>query len=314
MVYLRGKVWYMRFERAGTLIHRSTGKTNEVEAKAVELLTKQEEERKSFSSSFCALNLSSAIDKAYQERWKDQKSGRDSKRKAYYLLDYLPDKELHLITDEDVLELRDKLLEKHKPATVADYLTYLRTILSMARDKWHVISSLPYFPVIKVRNRRLRTISREEEASLLLAADPVMRDLLIVLLDTGSRLGEGLTLKASEINLSTSMAHIWESKSGSPRSVPVTDRVKEVFARREKFNLTISQAEKRWSAVKRKAGILDPTLVLHSARHTYASRLVEAGVDLYRVKQLLGHHSITQTERYAHLSPASKDILEALSN
>ena len=52
----------------------------------------------------------------------------------------------------------------------------------------------------------------------------------------------------------------------------------------------------------------------HDCRHDFASRLVQAGVDLYQVKDLLGHASITLTERYAHLKPdASKAAVEVLT-
>jgi site-specific recombinase XerD len=46
-------------------------------------------------------------------------------------------------------------------------------------------------------------------------------------------------------------------------------------------------------------------LVFHSLRHSFASRLVERGVDLYTVSKLMGHSSISMTERYSHLRPAT---------
>jgi site-specific recombinase XerD len=48
-------------------------------------------------------------------------------------------------------------------------------------------------------------------------------------------------------------------------------------------------------------------VVFHTLRHTYASRLVMAGVDLYTVQRLMGHKDITMTRRYAHLAPEHLD-------
>jgi len=70
--------------------------------------------------------------------------------------------------------------------------------------------------------------------------------------------------------------------------------------------------KKSWSSLLVKANIKD--FRFHDLRHDFASRLVMAGVDLYRVRDLLGHGSIEMTERYSHLAPtALAEAVETLS-
>jgi integrase len=59
-----------------------------------------------------------------------------------------------------------------------------------------------------------------------------------------------------------------------------------------------------FAAAVRRSGITDFTF--HDLRHTFASRLVMAGVDLTTVKELMGHKHIAMTLRYAHLTPGHK--------
>jgi integrase len=56
-----------------------------------------------------------------------------------------------------------------------------------------------------------------------------------------------------------------------------------------------------WGKAVSAAEITD--LRFHDLRHTAASRLVMAGVDLYTVKEILGHKTLVMTQRYSHLSP-----------
>jgi integrase len=90
----------------------------------------------------------------------------------------------------------------------------------------------------------------------------------------------------------------------------MTKRVASVLKRRSEgnaskpFNLTPYQSDKAWAWAREQMGLKNDTeFIIHALRHTCASRLVNAGVDLYVVKEWLGHSSIQVTERYAHLAP-----------
>ena len=63
---------------------------------------------------------------------------------------------------------------------------------------------------------------------------------------------------------------------------------------------------KQFARFRERAGLPDD-VTFHTLRHTFASWLVQAGVPLYKVSRWLGHHSITVTERYAHLAPNQSD-------
>ena len=70
------------------------------------------------------------------------------------------------------------------------------------------------------------------------------------------------------------------------------------------FSISVHEAERAWQWVRAEMGLMrDKEFVIHALRHTCASRLVNGGVDLYVVKEWLGHSSIQITERYAHLNP-----------
>ncbi len=66
----------------------------------------------------------------------------------------------------------------------------------------------------------------------------------------------------------------------------------------------LADIKKGFHTALRKAGISD--FRFHDLRHTFASQLVTAGIDLTSIKELLGHKSLTMTMRYAHLAPGHK--------
>jgi integrase len=176
-------------------------------------------------------------------------------------------------------------------------------------------------------NKRRRRVSEEEEAALLAVASPVLRSMIIAALDTGMRRGEMLALRFGDIDWKRRLIVLrgTTTKSRKTRIVPIgTSRLLSVL-QWLRLDSTGADGEplktfkKAWLVAVLKAHGIDPhwrkgdykdltsecqqrfreiNLHWHDMRHEYASRLVERGVPLAQVRDLLGHASILTTERY----------------
>lgn len=322
-VYKRGDkaVFYMNFTVDGVRVTRSTGKFTKKEAKLVEAVEKKRmmvDGALSPRERAARMLLSVAIQKVYDERWKHNKDGLKSQRTAELLMDITGDIPISKI-DEDVIKRLIRKLEGTgiEGSTVNRYLATIKTLLRHHRQPWEHIK-------LKKENKgRVRIISREE----LLTVVDLLRgagqqgkkpyyaeaaDLVEVLVDTGCRLSEVLKkfTYSGNINYQINLMTLNETKSGESRSVPMTKRVREIFEERQcnnavkPFSITVDETERAWKWVRAKMGLKkDREFVVHALRHTCASKLVNAGVDLYVVKEWLGHSTIQVTERYAHLNP-----------
>jgi len=121
---------------------------------------------------------------------------------------------------------------------------------------------------------------------------------------------------------------IQKTKNGKPKTLPLNKVALDVLNRRLKvksikndlvfFNrngkkILNSNLRLSFYRVMRKVGIKD--FRWHDLRHTFATRLAQAGVDLYKVSKLLGHKNIRTTQRYAHHCPDSlRDGVEILES
>lgn len=165
-------------------------------------------------------------------------------------------------------------------------------------------------------------------------------DLVVFLLDTGARYSEVASIQWSSVDtINWQTINIYRSKVGNEGMLVMTDRLREVLKRRfdccgNSYYVFVSPCDPTRSrgystkgirkAIDR-AGLNSEALIsrhgrftLHSLRHTFASRLVQAGMSLYAVSRLLGHSDTQMTQRYAHLSPSqvshqAADILNQLT-
>lgn len=323
----RGNVWRVEFTGTGGQRFRiSTDETDEGKAKLRALDIMREKlvesiapgERRTLSVD---ATLDYALRVSYEKRWKAQKQGKPIGYRVAALQKRVGHWRLVSIDYSRLEALRDELLtEGDAPATVLHKLGTIRTALTDAARRGELVG-LPPFPEVKVDNVRERYLTREEEARVLawieqheqdvVAAErPLWRYmgyLVPLLLDTGLRLTEALTLGAGNVWENQVVLRHGETKSGKGRSVPLTRRGQLALAgllgHAKHGKVDANWCGRRWRTMTEALELDDVTL--HTLRHTCASRLVQAGMELYRVSKWLGHSSITVTERYAHLAPSA---------
>lgn len=168
--------------------------------------------------------------------------------------------------------------------------------------------------------RRLRFLDYTEEAKILAVAPDVLRDVIVVGVNTGIRIkAEGLSLTWRDVDFSRNLLSVPAaySKNGRSRSVPLNSRAREVLQRRKAMSrseFVFSQPngrpyqglDKVFTKAVEDAGLKGTGLSLHSLRHTFASRLVMSGADLRTIQECGGWSDLSLVQRYSHLSASHK--------
>jgi site-specific recombinase XerD len=167
-------------------------------------------------------------------------------------------------------------------------------------------------------NARIRFLSADEETALRKAIEgkcPERMAELDLALNTGLRLSEQYGLRCENVSLPLRVLTITRSKNGAMRHVRLNQAaVKALETLRRQYpdsELVCGGARepRRWfEPVLKDAKVAG--FSWHCLRHTFASRLVMAGVDIRTVQELLGHKTIGMTVRYSHLAP--KHMLAAV--
>ena len=172
---------------------------------------------------------------------------------------------------------------------------------------------------------RLGEVLREAEQDKTLS--PYAISAIRLLLLTGARLGEILTLQWDHVDPDNRQLRLTRSKTG-PKSIYLTTAVAEILQSlpRVKGNPYVIVGErpgahlvnlqKPWQRIRARAGLED--VRLHDLRHSYASVGATGGLSLLFVGKLLGHRQASTTHRYAHLAEdpvrqAGEQISEAIA-
>jgi len=242
----------------------------------------------------------------------------------------LPLNSLDEITTPDVAnwlaDLRDKGLA---PATVEKIRIVFNRSFELAL-KWQTpgvrMNPVHGIPRAKFNNARDRFLTSTEAAALLKACkasiNPQLANIVGLLLYTGARKRELLDAKWEHINLDRKVWHIPMSKTGKARYVPLSKPALEIIAQLPRFDkcpwllpnpkakikTPYTDIKHPWETAREAAGLDD--LHLHDLRHSAASFMINAGIDLFAVGRILGHADHQSTMRYAHL--ANDTLMQAV--
>ena len=156
--------------------------------------------------------------------------------------------------------------------------------------------------LLKEDNRKEVYLTKAQVSSLAKASTSTeIASAIWVLAYSGLRASELLALgphtsRAATLTVAT-------SKSGKPRQVPIAEPIRRYLSALP-LSLSYWQLQAGFDDARKRAG-LPKGITLHTLRHTCASWLINAGVDLYTVGRILGHSSPLTTARYAHLADES---------
>lgn len=278
-----------------------------------------------------------AFSQIYLERYavlhkKPRSVAEDRRNLELHILPILGRKQLSEITAADIAHFHAS--RGKYPSNANRCLAILSHIFSVAA-KWGALPAgiNPCRGIKRFRERiRERFLSTEEVVALgkaLAEADNPEGDggedwravnVLRLLVYTGARLSEILTLQWAWIQWEAGFARLPDSKTGT-KSVPlpqpaldVLRKVSQEHGRQSKFVFPGARSgsyftgiQKPWQRIRREAGLAD--VRIHDLRHCFASTAVAHGESLYLVGAVLGHRTTSTTQRYAHL--AMQPILES---
>lgn len=236
---------------------------------------------------------------------------------------------LDQLRPRDIAEFKMRRREEGAAAnTVNNELGLLGHAYNLAMREWEWVDSNPVSRVSKekVNNKVERWLTHDEEQRILALSPAWLREVVIFAINTGLRQGELMNLTWDRVDLFRKTLTILEQKNKGKDTLPLNAQAMEVLKARHKvrsiksnrvfFNsegerLDASNLRRSFYLYVEKAEV--SKCRFHDLRHTFATRLVQARVDLYKVQKLMRHKSPIMTQRYAHHYPESlRDGVEVL--
>lgn len=234
---------------------------------------------------------------------------------------------LNRLSADVIANTRNLLLEepnekgkKRSLKTANRYLAALSVTLSYGVDECGWLSSNPALKVTKFNEGASRNrILNPKELEALLEACKLSKckslfPIISLAMRSGMRLGELLNLNWSDVGLNQSIVFLRETKSGSPRSVPLSNEAKTVLEeltpphereglvfKGKRFKGKVSIQKPFYTALAA-AGLKD--VHIHDFRHLFCTTAAKSGASILQIKTITGHKTLQTLARYTHIEGA----------
>lgn len=210
-----------------------------------------------------------------------------------------------------------------KNATINRHIEALRKLFNLCIDN-KLLKENPCKGVSKLRedNYKIRYLSKDEKERLFAnIKNQYLKDIVSVALYTGMRKSEILNIKWDDID--GKYLNVLNTKNGKKRIIMINSKLKEIFDRTEKSSEYVFtnpntktkyiDIGKQFETALKKAKIKNFTF--HCLRHTAATKMLEKGIDIVTVQEILDHADIKTTMRYAHtLEDVKRKAFEVLED
>jgi integrase len=179
-----------------------------------------------------------------------------------------------------------------------------------------------------MNNQRNRYLTGDEEKRLLTAleGEPWLRNIVTMAIHTGMRRGELFKLRWFDVDFQRGLIHVRDAKGRDTktvnRDVPMSEAARAMLEGLPKTSAHVFPSPKTGGQlvdIKRSFGLACETakikdLRFHDLRHTAATRMADAGVNVVVIAEVLGHGDIRTTKRYAHaMDEAKREAVEKLA-
>jgi Site-specific recombinase XerD len=334
-IFKRGRVYWYNFVFDGEHIQRSTKQGNPRVARQIEAAHKTQLAKGEVGIED---RLPVPTLKGFEQRFLDEiriRCADHPETVQFYeckysgLLKYAPLAQARLdrIDEEMISAFTAKLAADKERSTINRHLATLKRALRLAR-KWKLIKGVPAIEMLSGENQREFVLSRDQQRDYLDVCPEFLRNWAQFALETGMRRKELISLQWPDVHFDPvgdarrGYVHVRGTKSrNSNRNLSLTVTARMVLERQQQISqcnsVFVSENDHAKPASvsainhahERVRDLLEMKreFVPHSFRHTFGTRLGEAGADAFTIMRIMGHSSIPVSQRYVHPTSATME-------